>query len=328
MTLAMPLDSATYDDRGTASGIGAVLRATRERQGLSLNDIAEATCVRRAYLEAIEEMRLDQLPARPFTIGYVKAYAKALGMDGEAAAHRFKEDAPEIAEPLRPPVGVEKRGDRRLGLMVALGVVVLAAIVIWNVAQRAMTNAAPPPPAVPDTSPVAAAPAAPTTQLAVAAPKPAPQESTVPDPYITPGLAESAATGGISSAANAPGIAAPAQVQTGPTTSASPVFIPKGRIYGAPASASLVTLQARKSASLIVSNPDGTVHFAQMLQAGEAYRAPANLGAAILDVSDPLAFDVYVGGQIRAPLPAPQTPLSKVGAAPAQPGSSTGSARP
>ncbi|HEX8233580.1 MAG TPA: helix-turn-helix domain-containing protein [Caulobacteraceae bacterium] len=318
----MPLDSGTYDDGGVAAsdrpaaGIGAIFRATREHQGLSLADVAESTCIRRAYLQGLEEMRLEQLPARPFAIGYVKSYAQALGMDPAAAVARFKEEAPDLAEPLRPPVGVEKKGDRRLGLMVALGVVVLAAIVIWNVAQRAMTSAAPPPLAVPETSKAAFAAPPRTGSVEVAAPKAAPAESTVPEPYVTPGLMESAQTGGESSKGNATGLGALAQVATAPAMSAPPLFIPRGRIYGAPATASSVTLQARKSASLIVSGPEGVVYFAQQLQAGEAYRAPAGLANATMDVSDPLAFDVYVGGQIRAPLPAAQTPLGKVGAAP------------
>ncbi|HMP62440.1 MAG TPA: helix-turn-helix domain-containing protein, partial [Phenylobacterium sp.] len=61
--------------------IGAALKAAREFRGLSLQDVADSTCIRRAYLAAIEEMRLDDLPSRPFTVGYIRAYAKALGLD-------------------------------------------------------------------------------------------------------------------------------------------------------------------------------------------------------------------------------------------------------
>lgn len=313
----MPLDTGSYEDRAETTAapyavpasIGAILRATRERQGLSLVDVAECTCIRRAYLEALEEMRLELLPARPFAVGYVKSYAQALGMDPAAAVARFKDESPDVTETLRPPLGVEPRGDRRMGLMVGLGVAVLAAIVVWNVAQRAMSQDAPPPPAVPESSQAPAAPA--TGSVQVAAPKAAPAESTLPEPYVTPGLLESAASNG----AVVSGPSAPAQVATAPAMSAPPVFIAKGRIYGAPATASAVTLQARKSASLIVGGPGGVVYFAQQLQAGEAYRAP-NLAGAVIDVSDPMAFDVYVGGLIRAPLPATQTPLGKVGAAP------------
>jgi len=63
--------------------IGAALKAAREARGLSLRDVAEATRIRQSYVEALEAMRLEELPSRPFTIGYVRAYAGLLGLDGE-----------------------------------------------------------------------------------------------------------------------------------------------------------------------------------------------------------------------------------------------------
>ena len=47
--------------------IGQALSSLREAKKLSLTDIADRTCVRRAYLQAIEELNIDQLPSRPFT---------------------------------------------------------------------------------------------------------------------------------------------------------------------------------------------------------------------------------------------------------------------
>ena len=152
----------TYDSRGggasaidtymptldSGPNIGAALRAAREFRGLSLQDVADSTRIRRAYLSAIEEMRLEDLPSRPFTIGYVRAYAKALGLDSEAAVNRFKADDPTPETELREPVGVRKTGDRRLGLGLTAGALVIGAIVAWNLAQRGLSEAAPPAPAV------------------------------------------------------------------------------------------------------------------------------------------------------------------------------------
>src|SRR5215469_16769896 len=78
----------------SGANIGQALRALREAKGLSLADIADKTCVRRAYLQALEELNIDQLPARPFAVGYVKAYAEAVGVSGELAVRQFKADAP------------------------------------------------------------------------------------------------------------------------------------------------------------------------------------------------------------------------------------------
>ena len=92
------------DDYAT---LGAYLKAVREHRGLTLNEVAHSTRIRRLYIAALEEGDRSALPSRPFAIGYVRSYAKALGLDGELAVARFKVDWPEAAEPLRNPVGVE-----------------------------------------------------------------------------------------------------------------------------------------------------------------------------------------------------------------------------
>ena len=91
-----------------------MLRALREARALSLADIAAKTFVRRAYLQALEELNIDQLPSRPFAVGYVKAYAEALGASGELAVRQFKIDSPSPDEALKAPVGVRKERDPRL----------------------------------------------------------------------------------------------------------------------------------------------------------------------------------------------------------------------
>jgi cytoskeletal protein RodZ len=278
------------------AGFGGALRALRESRGLSLQEVADATRVRRAYLSALEEMRLDQLPSRPFAIGYVRAYAQALGVDPDHAVAKFKESAPAGLEPLRPPVGVRRHRDPRMSVAAVAGGLVVAAVVIWNLAQHAVAGDGPATPPIPVAS---AAPQAAPHQgpVALAAPQPAPAESDVPKPYITPGLAPP------STAAAQPAPAVPAQ----------PVaFVAKGAVYGAPAGQSAVTLQARRSALIIIRGADGAVYFARQLTVGQAYRAPTSLKGLVVDVSDPDAFDVYANGQLQGQLPAPQTPVAKL----------------
>lgn len=290
-----------------ALNIGAALRAERQRQGLSLQDVADATRVRRNYLESLEAMRLDELPSRPFTIGYVRAYAQVLSLDPEAAIARFKEDFPDKIEPLRPPVGVRKGKDGRLQLLAGGLVVVIAAIVAWNVARHAMADDAPPPPAVPETPALeAAASAAPTGQpLSVSAAQPAPQDSTLPKPYLPPGLQSSAPASGDADSSSPPTAIEAAEAASAEAPS---IFVPKGAVYGASAGNAGVILQAKKSVTLVMHNPDGSVYFARQLAAGEAYRAPAGQ-ALTYDVSDPAAFNVYVGGMLHAGLTAPKGPI-------------------
>jgi transcriptional regulator with XRE-family HTH domain len=282
-------------DLKSAGDVGQILRALREYRGLGLDDLAEVTRVRANYLAAIEAMRLDLLPSRPFTLGYVRAYAAALGLDGDLAAARFKVEAPENSEPLRAPVGVRREGDPRLKLLGLAAAVVAGAIISWNVVQHvlmkpeAQQRGAAAEVAASSKPSSASAPG----PLTLGAPLPAPAESTTPQPYATPGLEQ--ATGGrpqSAAAAADPAIGSP--------------FAAKGAIYGVPAGQSDVVLQARKPAGLVVRGADGSVYFARQMAAGEAYRAPLIKGLTI-DVSEPEKFDVYIGGARRGPLPGPHT---------------------
>jgi cytoskeleton protein RodZ len=291
--------------------IGQALKAVRESKNLSLEELADVTRIRRAYLIDLEAMRLDRLPSRPFTIGYVRAYADALGLDGEAAVERFKADEPVLDEPLRAPVGVTEGGDPRAAAIVVSVVVMLAAIILWNVAQRAMNANAPPSPTAPAKATRQALAAQKTGPVTLGAPLPAPVESTTPPPYETPGLAAAGEDGVNHSAPAKLGVKADGEAAVDPATLPQ-VFAPKGKIYGlASDQPSAVTLQALKSASLIVRGADGQIYFARQFAAGEAYRAPP-LAGLTATVSEPDSFQVFVGGQSKGVLPAAQVSLNKL----------------
>lgn len=286
--------------------IGQALRALREAKALSLADIAETTCVRRAYLQAIEDLNIDQLPSRPFAVGYVKAYAEALGASGDLAVRRFKVDSPSPDESLKAPVGVRKERDPRLSWLAGACAVVAIAVVIWNLAQHAVAHDGAPTPPVAVTSAPAPAPLAATGPVALAAAQPAPADSDVPQPYVTPGMAK--AVGGPDAAAAQP--APPAKV----------FLNPHAAVYGAPADKSVVTLRALRSASLVIKGSDGSIYFARQLEPGEAFRAPANVPGLLINAPAPQDFDVIVAGQSQGPLQAAQTPLAKL----SQPGKLNG----
>ena len=62
------------------------LRRARERLGLSLRDIQDRTKIRTTILGAIENNDVDHLPPPIFTRGFVKAYAREVGLDPQAFA--------------------------------------------------------------------------------------------------------------------------------------------------------------------------------------------------------------------------------------------------
>ena len=280
------------------ANIGQALKALREANNLSLADIAQTTCVRRAYLQALEELNIDALPSRPFAVGYVKAYAEALGASGELAVRQFRLDAPSPDEALKNPAGVRKQRDPRLSWLAGACAVVATAVVIWNLAQHAVAHdGAPPPPVAVTNAPQAQAAAA-RGPVALGAAQPAPADSDVPAPYVTPGMAK--AVGG--PAAAAAEAAVPAKV----------FMNPHAAVYGAPADKSAITLRALRSASLVVKGADGSIYFARQLSPGEAFRAPANVPGLSIDAPNPTAFDVIVAGQSQGPLQAAHAPLDKL----------------
>lgn len=63
--------------------LGATLKRGRELRAISLEEVAEATCVRLNYLNAIEQNQLDRLPGLVFLKGYVRAYANYVGLNLE-----------------------------------------------------------------------------------------------------------------------------------------------------------------------------------------------------------------------------------------------------
>jgi cytoskeleton protein RodZ len=284
------VESLAFD---RAVPMGAGLRAAREFLGQSIQDIADITKIRRVYLAAVEAMDISQLPSRPFAIGYVRAYAGALGIDAERAVAKFKEDSPDQSEPLRAPVGVSKEADPRVTLMAIGGVIVLAAIVIWNVAQRAMRDNDIPPAVAIANPPPAPVPAAPAGPVALGSALPPPVEATVPAPYVTPGL-----PGNEVAKVDAP---------AAPRVTGLP-----GAVYGAPADQSSVTLQAVHNITLIVHSADGKPYAVQVLTAGESYRAPNNVQGLSLDISEPQAVDVFVNGEYKGALSTPVTQLSSL----------------
>ena len=66
-------------------GFGDRLRREREMRGITLEEITESTKISRRHLEALEGEHFDQLPGGVFNKGFVRAYARFLGLDEDQA---------------------------------------------------------------------------------------------------------------------------------------------------------------------------------------------------------------------------------------------------
>src|SRR5437764_13695087 len=78
----MPADRSVGD-------FGGKLRDARERRGISLRQIANATKISIAALEALERNDISRLPGGIFSRAFVRSYAVEVGLDPETTIQEF-----------------------------------------------------------------------------------------------------------------------------------------------------------------------------------------------------------------------------------------------
>jgi cytoskeleton protein RodZ len=137
---------------------GEDLRREREIRGISLKEIADATKISKRFLEAIESNDHRTLPAPVFTRGFVREYARYVGLNAEEMVNRYNfavlkddriEKPPQVEKyATTPPRDIApkpqpKRGipppyalvNRNLLMMFVLALL-LGAVAWWAVQQR------------------------------------------------------------------------------------------------------------------------------------------------------------------------------------------------
>jgi cytoskeletal protein RodZ len=68
---------------------GENLRQRREQRGLTIDAISNVTKISPRMLLALEEERFDQLPGGVFNKGFVRAYARQLGLSEEETLNDY-----------------------------------------------------------------------------------------------------------------------------------------------------------------------------------------------------------------------------------------------
>jgi len=69
------------DQGAEAPGVGEMLRSAREAHGYSLADVAQALKLTQRQVEALETERFDLLPGAAFARGFLRNYARLLGLN-------------------------------------------------------------------------------------------------------------------------------------------------------------------------------------------------------------------------------------------------------
>lgn len=82
---------------------GDRLKKEREQRSVSLDDIALSTKIGTRMLRALEEEKFDQLPGGIFNKGFVRAYARHLGLDEQQTINDYMEALGENQQRSMPP---------------------------------------------------------------------------------------------------------------------------------------------------------------------------------------------------------------------------------
>ena len=207
-------------------GFGERLQREREMRGITLEEIANATKIGARSLRALEQEDFDKLPGGIFNKGFVRSYARYLGIDEEQAVADYliasgqpQEDELGEGEPLKklgsswkpspPPASGEPSRVpwRALTLLVLLGVLVILAVhyggpVLQSSRRWLAGHHVPGISAEPPSSPVLpAAPMAGTTPQDAAQASPSPVADASSSPTLPAETASPAAPNNVPSAA-------------------------------------------------------------------------------------------------------------------------------
>jgi len=280
--------------------VGQDLRAARIRRGDDLAAVSRALKIRKDHLDALEGDRLDDLPGKTYAIGFVRSYARHLGLDANALVDRFKAEISGRGEEQSLQAAALHDDDGRKlphGWRILAGVVGIALLWgIWHIFFSAR-DTAPPVPAPPSLTPTIAR-----TEIRAVPP---PADTAGPSVTTPLPAAPAAAPAAAVPTANKPNAAPPAPSAQAGAVPAVPgaQSVSSNKVFGQqnPGS-SRVVLRARGGTRITVKGPDGKLWINRDLAPGEVYYVP-NLPGLSLAVANAGAVEADLDGK----------PLGRVG---------------
>ena len=292
------LREISCDSESPLETVGQDLRAARLRRGEEIASVSRALKIRKDHLEALENDRLEDLPGKTYAIGFVRSYARHLGLDSAQYVERFKQDISGRAdEQSREPAPIHQEEGRRLpqGWRIIAGVVVLLlGYGVWHLLAGSGDTNQPVPPAPILNPPRAVAPPRP-------APIVVPAQTAVPSPAAgakTP--ATTLSPSGVTPSMAAPQAAVPAVPASG-----------SGQVYGTLNRNPRVILRARANTRITVRGPDGQFLLNRDLKAGDSYQVP-DMPGTTLATNNAGAVEVALDGATLGRAGAQQQVLGRV----------------
>ncbi len=109
--------------------LGATLQQARQKKSLSLEELEIRTKIKVRYLDAIECGDLSRLPAEVYLKGFLRGYAKVVGLDPDEIITQYQYvTSSDSAQDHRRQLRRKKVAARRLGRIIALSVVLVVSL--------------------------------------------------------------------------------------------------------------------------------------------------------------------------------------------------------
>jgi cytoskeleton protein RodZ len=126
--------------------IGEFFKQVRETKGLTIDEVASKTRIRTDFVKALEDGNFAKLPDQVFARGFVRSYARSLGLDEDDAIHRFAQSAGAYydkqveRERLKVKQAEEerKRQANRKAVAIAIGIAILTLIFLLSREQSSL----------------------------------------------------------------------------------------------------------------------------------------------------------------------------------------------
>lgn len=251
----------------TAESVGTTLRKAREKRGVSLPQVSRDLCLKEDVLRALESRQYSALPKVPYCFGFVRTYARHLGLEPEEMVRRFKGEIGDVPQPskLKPPEPI--RASRFAGRTALTFSVLIAAAIYagWYFYTQRPAEIS-----VPVTSADADHPMAPVPLIANDAKKPAETDT----------------------AQKAPDADAAEPGKSAATTSAATPTPGKGK----------VVIRATGTCWVYIHDQKGKVVFHKTMHKGEEYTLPEQRAGLVMELGNPAALQIIENGRTLKPI--------------------------
>jgi len=131
-------------EKTKSASFGKYLRTIRLEKGIKLSEVFRQTRISKVTLELIEAEDHARLPAEVFVIGFLRAYARVIGADGNVAVGGYLESLNRAGEGVRVKTDVagsrSKSGKRVLTFLVFFAVIIAVAVFVMQATKPVKTD--------------------------------------------------------------------------------------------------------------------------------------------------------------------------------------------